>query len=267
MKVARIAILAVALVAGITAWLLARDTGGEKTEPVIVEQTIETEEVLVAARDIEPGETVSTDDLTWQRWPSANVNDRFIRRDEAETMDVAQAGTVARSYVFAGEPLRSGQLVQPGKARHLSAGLPSGMRAVATRISAQSGVAGFILPNDHVDVIVTRSDISITGTSDYVSERVLSDIRVLAIDQTVEEQDGQEVVVGSVATLELTPEQAEELALAEQLGDISLSLRSIMDGIRGADGNVRPLETVQDRQRSRGVNVVRFGKPSRVNAN
>src|SRR5690606_38651953 len=151
----------------------------------------------------------------------------------------------------------------------LSAVLPSGMRAVSTRTSPQTGAGGFILPNDRVDVILTRRDQSADGGNQgYSSERVLENARVLAIDQTVEEQDGKTVVVGNVATLELRPEHAEILALAEQLGDLSLALRSIMDGGSDADGTSAVTATdLLSGGRSGGVSVVKFGLPSRVNAN
>ena len=132
----------------------------------------------------------------------------------------------------AGEPIREAKLVNAKGSGFMAAILPSGMRAVSTQISPETGAGGFILPNDHVDVILTRRDREAekaTGTEVQTSETILSNVRVLAIDQTVQEKNGQKVVVGKTATLELTPRQVETLALAQQLGSLSLALRSITD--------------------------------------
>jgi pilus assembly protein CpaB len=126
------------------------------------------------------------------------------------------------------------------------------MRAVSTQISPETGAGGFILPNDHVDVILTKKDSAKNGDG-QTSETVLSNVRVLAIDQTIEEKNGQKVVVGKTATLELTPSQAETLALAQRIGTLALALRSIAD----ASKNDKP-ET-DDAGTRGGVNVVRFG--------
>jgi pilus assembly protein CpaB len=133
----------------------------------------------------------------------------------------------------------------------MAAILPSGMRAVSTRISPETGAGGFILPNDHVDVILTRD-----GKGVQNSETILRDIRVLAIDQTVQEKNGQKVVVGKTATLELSPRAVETLALSQKLGTLSLALRSISD-VR----NDKPKtdEDLEEGGRRGRVNFIRFG--------
>jgi pilus assembly protein CpaB len=140
----------------------------------------------------------------------------------------------------------------------MAAILPSGMRAISTQISPETGAGGFILPNDRVDVILTRrqtdADKASGGGDSHSSEIILSNVRVLAIDQNVEEKNGQKVVVGKTATLELTPAQTETLALSQQLGTLSLALRSITDATKDAPKND---ETPSNRKT--GVNVVRFG--------
>ena len=131
------------------------------------------------------------------------------------------------------------------------------MRAVATQISAETGAGGFILPNDHVDVILSRRDREAekaTGVEVQVSETILRNIRVLAIDQAVEEKDAQKNVLGKTATLELTEHQAESLALAQKLGTLSLALRSITDA-----ANDGPKEDDSASNSRAGVNVIRFG--------
>ena len=137
----------------------------------------------------------------------------------------------------------------------MAAILPSGMRAISTEISAETGAGGFILPNDRVDVILSRRDKAAektAGVEIHTSETILKNVRVLAIDQMVEEKNGQRVVVGKTATLELNPSQAETLALAKQLGILSLALRSIVDANAAAEAD-------DGRGRSGSVNTVRFG--------
>jgi pilus assembly protein CpaB len=132
----------------------------------------------------------------------------------------------------------------------MAAILPTGMRAVATQITPETGAGGFILPNDRVDVIVTPRGAN--DKSNSTSETILRNVRVLAIDQNVEEKNGQKVVVGKTATLELTPGQAETLALSQQLGLLSLALRSIAEG----SGEEQKADESDTR---RNVNIVRFG--------
>ena len=131
----------------------------------------------------------------------------------------------------------------------MAAILPSGMRAISTQISPETGAGGFILPNDRVDVILTlRNPAEKVGGA---SETILRSVRVLAIDQSIEEKNGQKVVVGKTATLELSPGQAETLALSQQLGTLTLALRSMADG--SAD------DSRDEPDSRRNVNVVRFG--------
>ena len=142
------------------------------------------------------------------------------------------SGSIARAPFVTGEPIREAKLVNAKGSGFMAAILPSGMRAISTQISPETGAGGFILPNDHVDVILTRRERDAdkpAGGDTHSSETILTNVRVLAIDQTVEEKNGQKVVVGKTATLELTPSQTETLALSQQLGTLSLALRSITD--------------------------------------
>jgi pilus assembly protein CpaB len=140
----------------------------------------------------------------------------------------------------------------------MAAILPTGMRAVSTEITPETGAGGFILPNDRIDVILSKHEKNPDrqGTETVQSETVLTNIRVLAIDQAPKEKDGQNAVVGRTVTLELKPEQAETLARVRQSGTLSLALRSIAD--------VNLVENTDDRgpRRSDSVNVVRYGVPS-----
>jgi pilus assembly protein CpaB len=141
----------------------------------------------------------------------------------------------------------------------MAAILPTGMRAVSTEISPETGAGGFILPNDRVDVILSKREKNPdkSGPDLVHAEIILSNIRVLAIDQAPKEKDGQNSVVGKTATLELKPDQAEILARARQSGTLSLALRSIAD----ANAVEKPVDVVK---RGEGVNVVRYGIPSPI---
>jgi len=259
MKVARLVVLGVAIVAGFLAWRLASSIGSGNNAPVVVEKAVDTDKVLVAKTDIVPGAKLTAADLQWEEWPRNNVSDSFVT--EAAEPDAIKdlEGAVARTSFFSGEPIRDAKLVKAGAGGFLAAMLPPGKRAMATEISPENGAGGFILPNDHVDVVLTRRDQNADGEA-YTTETVLENVRVLAIDQTVEEKDGRMDVIGNTATLELTPGQVEALSLAQQRGSISLALRSIMDG----DGNAAGEES---RGMSGSVNIVKFGIPARVNAN
>ena len=227
MKVARIAVILVALVAGIAAMMLARSLGGNQSvEPVEAKAEkpqIELVEVLTAATDITLGTSLTAEHFGWQQWPSAAAAAGYIKRDERPEADSELVGAVARSSFLPGEPITEGKIAIAGKG-FMSSILPKGFRAFATRISAETSAGGFILPKDRVDVILTEDNDK--GIS---SETILQNVKVLAIDQTFEEKDGEMVVVGETATLELLPSQSEVLASAQRQGNLSLVLRSLED--------------------------------------
>jgi pilus assembly protein CpaB len=229
MNTARIVVLAIALSAGGVAAYLA---SGSDTKTVVTEPTVQlpTVDVLVAKSDIGLGQSVGPDDVQWQTWPSATASNNFIRRTDRPDATSQIAGSIARSPFIAGEPIREPKLVKTNGSGFMAAVLPGGMRAVSTEISPETGAGGFILPNDRVDVILSKREKSLANGSDFVtSEIILGNIRVLAIDQVPREKDGQNSVVGKTATLELKPAQAEVLARARQTGTISLALRSLVD--------------------------------------
>jgi len=140
----------------------------------------------------------------------------------------------------------------------MAAILPTGMRAVSTEISPETGAGGFILPNDRVDVLLTKREKNPdkSGTDIVSSEIILTNVRVLAIDQAPKEKEGQSALVGRTVLLELKPEQAETLQRSRQMGSLSLALRSIVDvnmvENRDEDGHQRA-------RRGESVNVIRFG--------
>jgi|SRR5438034_8207917 len=257
MKVARIVVLTIALGAGGVAAYLARGTDAPKPEAQPVAQ-LPTTEILVARSDIGLGQSVKADDLQWQTWPASTASNSFIRRDNDDSMK-SVIGSIARSPFIAGEPIREQKLVKANGSGFMAAILPTGMRAISTEISPETGAGGFILPNDRVDVILSKREKNPdkSGADIVNSEILLSNIRVLAIDQAPKEKEGQNVVVGKTVTLELKPEQAETLARARQSGTLQLALRSI------ADLNMVENSSEQDApRRGESVKVVRYGVQS-----
>jgi pilus assembly protein CpaB len=234
MKTARIIVLGIALSAGgVAAWLAAgSDSKPPPAEPVAQLPTVD---VLVAKADIGLGQIVKPDDVAWQTWPAATASNSFIKRPDRPDAQTQIAGSIARDPVIAGEPIREQKLVKANGSGFMAAILPSGARAVSTEVSPETGAGGFILPNDRVDVLLTRREKHPENPAVpeiVVSEVVLSNVRVLAIDQAPKEKDGQTNLVGKTATLELRPAQAETLARARQTGILTLALRSIIDSKR-----------------------------------
>ncbi|MFD1703922.1 Flp pilus assembly protein CpaB [Methylopila henanensis] len=256
MKAARIVVLGIAIVAGIGAALLAG--GSNEPAPAVTDVApLKTVEVLVAASDIQMGGVIRSEDMRWQAWPEEAASPHFVTKAGAPTAAQDNVGAIARSPFVAGEPIRPDKLIKGSGSGYMAAILPAGMRAISVEISPETGAGGFILPNDRVDVILTRRVQGAGGRDETYSETIAANIRVLAIDQAVEDKDGQKVVVGKTATLELTPSQSEQLALSRQLGTIALALRSLIDSSpNAADASLDPAE-----KRGR-VTVVRFGVAS-----
>jgi pilus assembly protein CpaB len=254
MNTARIVVLTIAVGAGGIAAYLASGSDNKPlpTEPVAQLQTVD---VLVAKADIGLGQTVKPEDMQWQTWPAATASNTFIRRTERPDATTQIAGSIARAPFIAGEPIREAKLVKANGSGFMAAILPTGMRAISTEISPETGAGGFILPNDRVDVILSKRDKNPdkNGPDLVNSEIILANVRVLAIDQAPKEKDGQNAVVGKTVTLELKPEQAETLARSRQSGTLSLALRSI------ADINVVENRSDDTPRRSDSVNVVRYG--------
>jgi pilus assembly protein CpaB len=257
MKSARIIVLVIALVAGaIAAFLANRLEQAPPPAPPPVAQ-LETVDVLIANADIGLGTTITAQDLRWQTWPAAAAGASFIRKSERPDAIEQLAGSITRASFSAGEPIREAKLIKAKGSGYMAAILPKGKRAIAIDITPDTSAAGFILPNDHVDVILARRDAKETdkaaGSDPHTGEIILSNIRVLAIDQTVEDKNGQRVVVGKTATLELSPHQSEMLARAKLMGVLTLSLRSVVDFDGASDDDGSNTEARQN------INIVRFG--------
>ena len=262
MNIARVVVLIIALSAGGVAAYLARSTEESRpvAEPVVQLPTVE---ILVAKSDIGLGQQVKPEDLQWQTWPASAGSNLVNRASRAEAIKEI-AGSIARAPFIAGEPIREQKLVRANGSGFMAAILPTGMRAISTEISPETGAGGFILPNDRVDVILSKREKNPEGkgTDAVQSEIILSNIRVLAIDQAPKEKDGINSLVGRTATLELKPEQAETLARARQSGTLALALRSITDVNATAEGQSED----QVKKRSQSVNVVRYGIANQTTA-
>ncbi|MCA6123209.1 Flp pilus assembly protein CpaB [Bradyrhizobium sp. WSM 1704] len=260
MNTARILVLAIAGCAGLAALYLASGND-EKPAPAPAVVQLPTVDILVAKSDIGLGQSLKPEDLQWQTWPAATASTSFLRRDTNAEAIRDVTGSIARAPFIQGEPIREQKLVKSDGSGFMAAILPSGMRAVSTEISPETGAGGFILPNDRVDVLLSKREKNPdrSGADIVNSEVILTNVRVLAIDQAPKEKDGANALVGKTVTLELKPEQTETLARARQSGVLSLALRSI------ADVNAPEVRT-EDNHSKRGetVNVIRYGVASQA---
>lgn len=184
-------------------------------------------EVLVAARDLPSGTLVKEADLKWQPWPADGSTDSFAVKGKSETADYV--GAVVRQGLKTGEPILTGRVVRKREQGFMAAVLNPGMRAVSVSITPVGGVAGFVFPGDRVDVIVAhqvnrKTDMEPNGHK--VAETMMTNVRVLALDQKSDDQ-ATEPKIAQTATLEVTPKQAETLALVSEIGTVSLALRSL----------------------------------------
>lgn len=222
-------IFLVALLAGGgAAWVSVGASGAvpAATGLLDADPAVQATEVLVAATDLAPGSLVDPTTVRWQPWPREALNEAFITRDLRPDAVQAMSGLVVRDGLIAGEPIHDAKLAA-GDAGALSVILSSGKRAVAVRISAENSAGGFVLPNDRVDVLLTTSRQDATGQNGVMSRVILKNVKVLAVDQTI---DGtSDAVVGKTATLELTPAEVEIVTAAEVSGAVSLALRALAD--------------------------------------
>jgi pilus assembly protein CpaB len=230
----RVVIFSLAVGSAVMAGLLAKGFIGVKPEAEVVEiNKVKTVDVLTAAKDVLMGEKFVDGSTVWKAWPADNVSEAMITRDEKPNAQQEFTSARARLAVYEGETIIEKKVILAGQAGFMSAILPKGMRAISVAISEHSAAGGFILPNDRVDVILTKK-VSNSQDSEKVplSETVLSNVRVLAINQTYrQEQEGDNVTVaeGKTATLELDPRQSEVIAQIESVGELSLALRSIAE--------------------------------------
>jgi pilus assembly protein CpaB len=248
MKRGQILGLGIAGVCGLGAFYGVLKLVNKPAKVVTQEVTVSMAQVLVAKTDIGLGQITSPQNLRWQDWPKSALSPNYIQHSARPNAIADLTGAVARTTLLAGEPITPMKLVKAGDGGVLAAILPPGMRAISTRIKEETGVGKLILPNDHVDVLLTTRQ-----RSQHNAETLFRNVRVLAIGQLIEAKEGKRLAEGNTATLELTPAQAEELAAANARGEISLVLRSIAD-IKGGDEHINTQ-----------VRIMRYGAKSRVN--
>jgi pilus assembly protein CpaB len=254
--------LAIALSAGALAFVMVRGMVNKPPVEKTVEVKIESSEVLVARTDVGLGQITNDSLFRWQSWPKETVTPGFITRADRPDAMTQLSGSIARAPIMAGEPITETKLVRAGQGGVLAAILPAGMRAISTRIKEETAVGNLILPNDRVDVILIRRMRGRNGSEEHVSDLLFGNVRVLAIGQQIENKEGRKTAdsTAATATLELTARQAELLALANSMGEISLSLRSIAD----LDVNQGPTAGVDpSTKESTAIRVLRYGTASR----
>jgi pilus assembly protein CpaB len=267
MSATRFAVLGLAVGSAVLAAYLAKGFLVKDPVEVVEINRVPTTEVLVVAQDVKMGDRLSPSTVTWQSWPSNHVKASMITR-KARPAALQELETArARSNLFEGEPINERKIINPDSAGFMAAILPKGMRAISVRISAESGAGGFILPNDRVDVILITKQDGGGGKPSTTSEAVLTNVRVLAIDQTFQTNEkGEQVVVGKTATVELDPKQTEILAMVESSGQLTLALRSLADQGDSALGDDGPrlAEHYITGGRADEVAVFRYGIKSLV---
>lgn len=250
MKYARGIALVVAVGAGLLAVRMLGTGGTPPEPPKQAPKEVASSDVLVAAKDIAQGQKLQAGDISWKAWPKDMLPQGGLIREakgDAQTEEIV--GQIARSRIYAGEPIRTQRLVATDKG-YMAAILPKGKRAVAVGVGAETTAGGFILPGDKVDVILTRKH-----SGGATSEILLPNIKVLAIDTTTAGEEEKKSLRGRTATLELTPGQAEIVAQAQETGALSLALRSAQDS---AD------DETEDEPRRGSVNFVKFGVSTQV---
>jgi pilus assembly protein CpaB len=181
--------------------------------------------VLVAKGAILRGQILKPQDLSWQVWPEGGIDKNYILNGTSRTPE-SFSGWVARDPFTAGEPINDAKIVSPGSRGFLAAVLRPGMRAISVPVTATSGISGFVFPGDQVDILITHRLTGHAEAQHQAAETVLQDVRVIGIDQKLDSKTG-EALVAHTATLEVTPKQSEMIAVAAEIGKLSLSLRSL----------------------------------------
>ena len=267
MKPARVIIMGVAVLAAGLAGYLAMSLTSPTVEvneisstPII--EKMPTIDVLVTTASLPVGSRLNEETMEWKGWPEDGIVEGLITREARPEAVAELTGAVVRLPIFAGEPLRSEKIVD-SSSRIMSSLLPAGKRAIATEISVATSAGGFILPNDRVDVIMVRRKAAEEG---FLTEVILSNIRILAIDQRIEQDaDGNKTAVGTTATLELTPEQAKIITVAQQMADrLTLALRSVADVQESDIDGAKYLLSGEDG--SAAIQLIRSGTITKVGA-
>jgi pilus assembly protein CpaB len=229
--------------AAIAAFLVHQFLASQTPAPTATTVQTGTINVLVAARDIVPGTVLTQEDTRWEAWPETANQERFIVQPVQVEGQTAAADAqlefndkIARREIKAGEPMSRDMVIKQGDSSVTAANLAKGMRAITINVTPPQGVAGLILPNDHVDIILNisvRDIVGLQGWKDvvlrYTAETIMRNVRVVAINQKLSHDPKEGVAEpGNLVTLEVTPEQAERISVSQPLGTMSLALRSLV---------------------------------------
>src|SRR5947207_8666569 len=220
------------------AWLAAQRAEVAEAAPLALPTPAKS--VLVARSDIKRGQILKPEDMSWQVWPEGAVDKSYVVLGTRTPESFV--GWIARNPVAGGEPVTEAKIIAPGNRGFLAAVMRPGMRAISVPVTITSGISGFIFPGDQVDLMITHGIPVAPGGSPYehkAAETVMHDVRVIAIDQRLESKAG-EAVVAHTATLEVTPKQVEMIALAGEIGKLSLSLRSLVPAVADAAAGTDP---------------------------
>ena len=254
------------LIAGVTAFM-ARSmfAGGSAIATAAAAPEPVGNEVLVAAKPLPLGTIIAADMLVFQPWPKDMVEKAYYVKGQTDPATLV--GKVVRHTIMAGQPLAQGALVGPGENGFLAAALSPGMRAITVSVSDTSGVGGFVFPGDRVDVVLTQEVSGGDGTPLKASETIVRNLRVLAVDQRVDDTS-TEAKVGRTATLEVTPKLVEKIAVAQTIGSLSLSLRSIADSAAELERAIAAGEVDvdgNDEAADRALELTLASQPSDIN--
>lgn len=239
-------ILGVAIVAGVGAVALVKgelDRAREAadTTPIMVPapppMAATQADVLVVSRELKLGETIRESDLRWQPWPQEAVSEAFVTRAESPDADESLIGAVVRSRFAEGEPVTDSKLLRINHPGVLSTMIRDGLRAFAIAIAPETGAGGFVLPGDFVDLILTREEVieeqrkvgEAKERSITITETLVRTVRVMAVDTVLDAEGESAMAMKRTVTLEVTPQQAELLSMAEQIGRITLALRGVAE--------------------------------------
>lgn len=279
MSPARIAILVVAAVAALGLAFIVKGMVTPK-RPVVAEAPEKpVVQVLVAARDLAVGTRLAAADVAWQPWPADALNanlvtdgaapalpakmpDKAVQKAARVASDAVAPGGAIQAFegaivkeAFAkGEPMVARKVVRAGQSGFMAVVLTPGMRAMSVAINAENAAGGFILPGDRVDVLQSRKA---SGDRGPVTEVLMRNVRVLAIDQKIDPAKDANSIVGGVATLEIPASDIEVIARGKAQGEVQLALRSYAD-IGGGPGRGVA-------ERVSGVRVFRSGQAAEAN--
>lgn len=262
MNKSQLVVLAIALAAGGGAFMMTGEPGPAPVVQVLAPAPVNLDEVLIATRDLPYGTELGEADLNWVSWPKESLPPGVLIKSAEPNAKEQIKSSYVRIPIASGEPVRRERLVKGVTAGLMSTMVAPGKRAIAIDVTLNSTAGGFILPNDRVDVLRTYRDVEATrdlGHEVYNAEVVLSNVRVLAMGQTIEKKGTEPLVTGSTATLELDPRQAEIVVLAQRTGQLVLSLRPITDAIEKA-----PTGEGQGHEDDDSITIVKHGLASNV---